>query len=602
MLMKSLIRVALLIICVNCFAGAQGAEGDRHARIAQLFNGARAAEAARDFQTAIAYYDRILAIDPALAEVWANRGLVLYGLSRHKEALQAFEKACALKPGLLSAQLFLGMERLRLGAPEKAIAPLRMVTESTPDQTEAWYELSEAYAQSGQFEAAVETNARVLQSDPALHTATFQLGTIYLQWSKALAREIVNSPQAGAYSTLLRAEMEEVATFFPAAENHFNKAVAQQPDDVALHIALARFYLRRASPEYLQKAEAELQFAIAKEPLDPEISAQLARLAIVRKQNPVALALLGCIVAADRAFGKRVLSELSDEFGTLTPGLDSPSQEASASCHLTSYGQTAAQLIAAQDSRPLTAGENLLLSQSKWQLGEYTQALNALLKVTNQDPANFAARYWLYLTTQALARQTLQAAVDRDPGSSRAHLLVADMARQTGDPAKAEAEYRKAADTGAPDPEVLLIYIQYLRSISEDARAIGHARAALAKFPSEPKLNLELGRLMLKTGDAKLAVGCFEKSLAADPELLPARIGLADSYAAIGLMNRAITEIKPALHTDRDGSLYYRIARWYQQTGQKSEAAQAFTTTTKLKNEAIKRDIGKFALSEGASH
>jgi len=225
-------------------------------------------------------------------------------------------------------------------------------------------------------------------------------------------------------------------------------------------------------------------------------------------------------------------------------------------------------------------------------LGEYTAALNALKKPA-QNPANSAARYWMFLTTRALARQTLQAAVVQDPDSYRAHLVLADIAKDSGDTAKAEAEYAKAAEMGASDPEVQLIYIQFLESIKKDSRAVDGARAAVAKFPTNPKLNLELGQLLLKAGEPKTAASCFQRSLAADPDLIAARVGLADSYAATGFPDRAITEIKPALNTDRDGSLYYRIARWYQQTGHMAEASQAFATTKKLKNEAFKRDVEK---------
>jgi Tfp pilus assembly protein PilF len=356
-------------------------------------------------------------------------------------------------------------------------------------------------------------------------------------------------------------------------------------------------YLKNTSPESIQKAKAELELAVAKDALDPAMAAEFARLAIIQKQIPTALDSIRCISVSDPLFGKRVVSELAEEFPEFSPNLESNAHlleptKRDASCHLTSYTESAAHLTATASARPLTAAESLSLAESRWQLGEYTAALNALQKPA-QDPANSAARYWMFLTTRALARQTLQAAVVQDPDSYRAHLVLADIAKDSGDTAKAEAEYAKAAETGASDPEVQLIYIQFLESIKKDSRAVDGARAAVARFPTNAKLNLELGQLLLKAGEPKTAASCFQRSLAADPDLIAARVGLADSYSATGFPDRAITEIKPALATDRDGSLYYRIARWYQQTGHMAEASQAFATTKKLKNEAFKRDVEK---------
>ena len=588
---------AAAFVFLNSSAGAQGTEAERQARIIPLFKNARAAEAAHDLNGAIANYDRILAIDPALAEVWANRGLVLHELSRHKEALRSFEKAVTFKPELLNAQLFLGLECLRLGAPEKAIKPLELVTARDPHQVQALFELSEAYAQTRQFEAAVETNGRLFRAGPRGYPAMYQLGVIYLKWSKAIAAEMLNSPVAGAYGKLLKGDMEEIAGLTSAAETHYTDAVREKPDDVVPRLALARFYLKKPSPESIQKAKAELQLAIAKDALDPAVTAQFARLAIIEKQTPTALDSIRCISVSDPLFGKRVVLELAEEFPEFSPNLESNAHllepaKRDALCHLTSYTESAAHLTAAASARLLTAAESLSLAQSKWQLGEYTAALNALEKPA-QDPANSAARYWMFLTTRALARQTLQAAVVQDPDSYRAHLVLADMAKDSGDTAKAETEYARAAEMGASDPEVQLIYIQFLESIKKDSRAVDGARAAVAKFPTNPKLNLELGQLLLKAGEPKTAASCFQRSLAADPDLIAARVGLADSYAATGFPDRAITEIKPALNTDRDGSLYYRIARWYQQTGHMAEASQAFATTKKLKNQAFKRDVEK---------
>src|SRR5260370_26735230 len=90
-------------------AAARPPPAEIKAEIVPLFQRARQAEQRRDFSQAARLYDQILTLDPKLAEVWTNKGLVLHELDRHREALAAFARAASLKPDLITPQLFLGI-------------------------------------------------------------------------------------------------------------------------------------------------------------------------------------------------------------------------------------------------------------------------------------------------------------------------------------------------------------------------------------------------------------------------------------------------------------------------------------------------------------
>lgn len=51
-----------------------------------------------DFALAIASYDRVIAINPSLADAYSNRGASLAGLNRWSEALANFDQAIAIRP------------------------------------------------------------------------------------------------------------------------------------------------------------------------------------------------------------------------------------------------------------------------------------------------------------------------------------------------------------------------------------------------------------------------------------------------------------------------------------------------------------------------
>jgi hypothetical protein len=73
--------VLFIWLCFILFAVpqilAQGSQNQ--ARIVPLFREARRVEQRRDFVEAARLYDKILSLDPGIAEVWTNKGLCLHG-------------------------------------------------------------------------------------------------------------------------------------------------------------------------------------------------------------------------------------------------------------------------------------------------------------------------------------------------------------------------------------------------------------------------------------------------------------------------------------------------------------------------------------------
>jgi len=161
---------SLILICgvfLPCvIAAAQHPPAEIQAKIVPLFQSARQAEQRRDFSQAARLYDQILTLDPKLAEVWTNKGLVLHELDRHREALEAFARAASLKPDLITPQLFLGIEYVRLAEPQKALTPLEAVLAREPANKQALYTLAEANAHLERFRLAVNLYHELIRRDP----------------------------------------------------------------------------------------------------------------------------------------------------------------------------------------------------------------------------------------------------------------------------------------------------------------------------------------------------------------------------------------------------------------------------------------------------
>jgi tetratricopeptide (TPR) repeat protein len=648
---------ALLILLGSCIFGvvavgaglratAQDSSQEARAQIASLFQQARRAEQQRDFVGAARLYDTILQIDPKLAEVWTNKGLVLHELSKHREALAAFAKAATLKPKLLTPHLFLGIEYLKLGEPRNALKPLQAALALEPHYPQATYELANAYAQLEQFQLATETYRDLIRRNPQMEQGWYRLGITYMNWSKAAARKLVNSSLPSPYGKILLAELQAVGGIYLDAESNYRSAIASLPDSPEARLALAQFYLDfQTDPERVRAAREQLDKAQSLAPGDLRVAVMSVRLALVQENYSEALANLEKVLGADLPFARRQLSELLIGFPpealrkvisgvcegeAPVPGMAGcAGQNAAVSAllyagylelgdaklaeesrrafeeharklsakpahpELGSYSQRLKQLEQAQRARPLALRERTELAVCAYNLGEYDQALRALLDVLKQS-ANDEALYWLSLNCRALARETFLEAIKTNPDSYRSHLLLADLANDRHDAAQAQAEYERAVVLGGGDPEVHLLLVQFLESQGKDEEALARTRAAVEKFPAHPALNCELGKLLLRAKKAGEAEPYFQQALAADPTFASARAGLADSHAALGDTEKAVQEMKQALSADTDGSYHYRLGRWLQKTGQTREANEAFAISTRLKEERLKRDSERF--------
>ena len=469
---------------------AQNVSPEVQAKITPIFQAAREAERALHFDEAGRLYDDILRIAPELGEVWANKGLVLLQLERHRDALNAFEKARSLNPRLVVPHVFAGVEYLRFGRARDAVAAFHQALELEPSNIKAKYELARAYMAVGSCDRAISLLSGLIERDPSADDAWFTLGLAYLQWSRSSAQKLAagNSP----YGALITADADAVGGFADAARTKYRSA------------------MRRLTPE--QRAEL---------PVD---------------QNTFRAAPGG-------------------------PQTDKPN----------------VQWTGLQRGEP-----NLNSAAARaWKSGRYHRALQAA-NLRLRETSDARALYWLSLACRALARETLLQAIERNPESARAHLVAAQLAADEGNSERALTEIEKAVAADPRNPEVRLMYIQSLAT-ARNGELVGHARSAATAFPTDARIQSELGKALLKNGAPEEALQAFAAAAAADPGLAAAHAGLADANAALGQLEAAISEMRKVLAQDADGSYHYRIAKWYQQTGHAAEARAAFAETARIK-------------------
>ncbi|MFM7907517.1 MAG: tetratricopeptide repeat protein, partial [Microcystis sp.] len=130
----------------------------------------------KEYEQAIASYDRALEIKPDYPEAWNGRGVALHNLGRFEEAIASYDRALEIKPDYHQAWNNRGFALDDLGRFEQAIASYDRALEIKPDYHEAWNNRGCALGNLGRYAEAIASFDRALEIKPDLHQAWYNRG------------------------------------------------------------------------------------------------------------------------------------------------------------------------------------------------------------------------------------------------------------------------------------------------------------------------------------------------------------------------------------------------------------------------------------------
>jgi len=148
------------------------------------------------FPLAIKMFEKSTDIDPNCAPAWAYLGasytsdaaFELGGREQYRRAEAAYERALAIRPNLLDAQMFLANLLVDTGKVEQAVPLLRDALKTNGNYAAAHWELGYAYRFAGMLDESLAECKRALQLDPFVKANGSALNTyLYLgQYQKFL--------------------------------------------------------------------------------------------------------------------------------------------------------------------------------------------------------------------------------------------------------------------------------------------------------------------------------------------------------------------------------------------------------------------------------
>lgn len=162
-----------------------------------LYYAANAAVAAKDYQTALEYYNELVELDFNGTEIQSKKGevtknIVLIYIQQNKLDLaqEAMEKAKAENPndiGLLQTEANM---YYNLGKVDKYNQLMKEIVKKNPGNATSYYNLAVTSAELGDTESAIEYYKKAIELDPEMESAYFNLAATILQKEKGILEEM----------------------------------------------------------------------------------------------------------------------------------------------------------------------------------------------------------------------------------------------------------------------------------------------------------------------------------------------------------------------------------------------------------------------------
>jgi tetratricopeptide (TPR) repeat protein len=622
-------RIRTVVVCYLILIALNGvAVSQQPSEFESLLASAQQAQARGDFEAAADFYRKAVGLQPKIAELRANLGLMYYQTGKDQQAIASFLEAIRLKPDLFVPNLFLGLDYLKVKRFNEAIPYLKRAALSRPTDVQAQVALGQAYAAAGKTRLAIAYYLGSAQADSGNADGWFRLGVAYLEQVEADARVLLARHKDSGYLHALVADtFAEQGAYIQAAEA-YKTTLATEAFPSGTHAAYGFVLL---SQHDLPGAERELNAEVASNPGSQMAKLGLARLKVEQGDprkgaNEIAeiwKANASFLRANASMFNRGLSTSRSSELqrtleegtatgevpkavvslfrnkGTSRDITDLP-QPSSNAVEITrrSSRQSASEAATYKEcndllpvrSQQLRAKDLRLLVSCAYSTAKYQTGFETAQKLALSPSTEAEGLYWETRSGQKLATEALARASAINSNSPTLHVLLGDIYRQRKYYPDAEQEYRKALAIQPEDAGALFGLSLAVLADSDLDEALRLAEGVLKKSPDDPEFNAVMGEILSAQHDFSGAEPYLKKALNTKPELIPhVHALLGRVYAETNRTQQAIAEMTLGLSDDKDGRLHYQIARLYLKIGDRNSARKAFEVSHRLRSEGLTR-------------
>jgi tetratricopeptide (TPR) repeat protein len=626
---KAVASVLILLCSISLtFAAGQTSEE----QIERSFHAGQRALQEGSFARAVDEFKKVLALDPTLLEAEVNLGLAYQSLFEYDMAVRYLAKALRERPNLPGPTVIVGMDYLKLGSPEKAIAFLQQGLKLDPSNRDAREALASAYLSQENFRCAAEQFRQIALHEADKSEALFKLGHEYLDLAARLAYRGAHLYHESAWGHRFLGDLLFQRGRWDDALKEYQKALAIEPAQLGLHTSLGQTYLHaqkisdaekefraellsdsRNEPAWLGLANTQLAenqpkaaleslrklWAISPEFLavqpefpSAELTAESIRASIAGVEDEPAgpakdffLAAL-CTAANERTCAAGEWKSFQGDFAAWHAAEQPGNEQDACKSHRLSL---CIQALTAR--KQPTEAQRLLLGETYFTLQQYEPAADSLAQVPGVSKQNAEASYWLARTYQAQGTEAYARLQESFPNSWRACQLRAEGFALRGDFENALKEFHAALQLRADEPELHEALGElYLDHHTDDTAAQSELEKALALDPSRTRALYLLGRLFVQNKDNEKALPYLERALRLQPDFIEANSLLGTVYVRLGQFAEAVPKLEKAAPSDHYGNVHYQLYLAYRKLGRAERAQKELALSQDLRRSYLERD------------
>ena len=276
-------RACLIGICIGLIAlsaGGQSPRGSATERYAEEGQSALTAGRLNDAEKA---YEKLRDLEPGVAEVHANLGMIYFQEGRFDQAVPALRQALKLKPSLTRSESLLSVSLSELGRYKDAAPGLEKCFHRAGDpeiKRMCGLQLQRTYSglerDRNAVEVALELN-RLYPDDPEV---LYHTGKVYGNFAFLTMQKLAQVAPASVWRHQTLAEADESQGSYDAAITEYRQVLALDPRRPGIHYRLGRTLLARArqttSSEDLANAQKEFEQELALDPLNGSAAYEMA--------------------------------------------------------------------------------------------------------------------------------------------------------------------------------------------------------------------------------------------------------------------------------------------------------------------------------------
>ena len=509
-------------------------------------------EKEQNWRQAYALFLRAVELNPSHADALTHLGR-LYAMSGAPEkAIESADKVLALKPGDAAAMVLKGLAKARMGNKEDAVRDVEAAVQVDSENMDAISLLSALYGDLGNMDKAIAMAKKGVEENPK------HMGIHLL-----LARMYEKSGNTDGAVELLRkmiaiqpdnqTNRNRLAAYYHAKGNKteaikaLRDSIAANPDSAEAKLALVEYLGKEKATR--EQAEKELLKFVKENPGDNKLQFALAKIYLGTKRVEEARTIYQSISDGDKD-GKDGATARTKIAGLLM--LEKRLNDAKA----------LVDGVLADDPK----NKDALLTRAAISLAseDPDKGIADLRTLLGEDPGHvkglrLKARAHLSKKEIALARESLEAAIQVSPQEAAANFELAQLLVQTGKPDDAIAVLEKMRKF-APDHAGIMLGIAKIYAGQKKWDEVTKiSKEMQAKNPDNATGYYYQGLALQGAGKLDESVGLFEKSLNLSPNAVEPLIAVAKSWLALKQPEKSLERVEQAIAHNSKNFLAYNL-------------------------------------------